>query len=205
VDASLWYINAVLQFLKYTGDFEFVRQELWSTLKSIIHCHVEGTLYDIRVDEDGLVMHGPQLTWMDVGMDGQAVTPRDGKAVEIQALWYNALKTMQLLATHFNQEDTEKYSEMAEKAKRSFLEKFWIPNDGCLYDVIQSEHKDPSVRLNQVIAAALDFIMLDDAKAEQVVEIVQKRLWGRFGLRTLAHSCSLRFYHARRCESRTNG
>ncbi len=188
VDASLWYINAVLQFLKYTGDFEFVRQELWSTLKSIIHCHVEGTLYDIHVDEDGLVMHGPQLTWMDVGMNGQAVTPRDGKAVEIQTLWYNALKTMQLLATHFNQEDTEKYSEMAEKAKRSFLEKFWNPNDGCLYDVIQNEHKDPSVRPNQVIAAALDFIMLDDAKAEQMVEIVQKRLWGRFGLRTLAPS-----------------
>lgn len=188
VDASLWYVNAVLQFLKYTGDFKFVRQELWNTLKSIIHCHVEGTLYDIHVDEDGLVMHGPQLTWMDVGMDGQAVTPRDGKAVEIQALWYNALKTMQLLAVHFNQEATEKYSEIAEKAKKSFLEKFWSPNEGCLYDVIQNNHKNPSVRPNQVIAAALDFTMLDDAKAEQMVEIVQKKLWDKYGLRTLAPS-----------------
>lgn len=189
VDATLWYFNAVLQFLKYTGDFEFVRQELWSTLESIIDHHVKGTLYNIHVDEDSLVMHGPQLTWMDVVTDGQPVTPRDGKAVEIQALWYNALKTMQLLATHFNQErEAARYSEMAEKAKKSFLEKFWNPNEGCLYDVIKDKHKDPSVRPNQVIAAALDFTMLDTAKAEQIVETVWKRLWGRYGLRSLAPS-----------------
>jgi predicted glycogen debranching enzyme len=189
VDATLWYFNAVLQFLKYTGDFEFVRQELWSTLESIIDHHVKGTLYNIHVDEDSLVMHGPQLTWMDVVTDGQPVTPRDGKAVEIQALWYNALKTMQLLATHFNQErEAARYSEMAEKAKKSFLEKFWNPNEGCLYDVIKDKHKDPSVRPNQVIAAALDFTMLDTTKAEQIVETVWKRLWGRYGLRSLAPS-----------------
>lgn len=189
VDATLWYINAVLQFLKYTDEFEFVRQELWGTLKSIVDYHVEGTLHNIHVDDDGLVMHGPQLTWMDVVTDGQPVTPRDGKAVEIQALWYNALKTMQLLATRFSRKrEAEKYLEMAEKTKKSFLEKFWNPNEGCLYDVIQNEHKDPSVRPNQVIDAALDFTMLDDAKAEQMVETVGKRLWGRYGLRTLARS-----------------
>lgn len=191
VDATLWYFNAVLQFLKYTGDFEFVRQELWGTLKSIIDYHVEGTLSNIHVDEDGLVMHGPQLTWMDVVTDGKPVTPREGKAVEIQALWYNALKTMQLLATHINQKgEAEKYSGMAEKAKKSFLGKFWNPNEGCLYDVIQNEHKDSSIRPNQVIAVALDFTMLDDAKAEQMVETVGKKLWGRYGLRTLARSDS---------------
>jgi predicted glycogen debranching enzyme len=189
VDATLWYFNAVLQFLKYTGDFEFVRRELWTTLKSIIDYHVEGTLYNIQVDEDGLVLHGPQLTWMDVLTDGKPVTPRDGKAVEIQALWYNALKIMQLLAMHFNQKgEAEKYSATAEKAKKSFLEKFWNPNEGCLYDVIKNEHRDPSVRPNQVIAAALDFAILDDAKAEQMVETVRKKLWGRYGLRTLAPS-----------------
>jgi len=189
VDATLWYFNAVLQLLKYTGDFEFVRRELWNTLKSIVDCHVEGTLYNIRVDEDGLVVHGPRLTWMDVLTDGKLVTPRDGKAVEIQALWYNALKTMQLLAKHFNQrEETEKYSEMAEKAKKNFLEKFWNSNEDCLYDVIQDSHKDPSIRPNQIIAAALDFTMLDHAKAERIVETVWKRLWGRYGLRTLEPS-----------------
>ncbi|MFQ6086661.1 MAG: amylo-alpha-1,6-glucosidase [Candidatus Bathyarchaeia archaeon] len=189
VDATLWYFNAVLQFLKYTSDFRFVRRELWSTLKSIVDYHVKGTLYDIFVDEDGLVMHGPQLTWMDVVTEGKPVTPRDGKAVEIQALWYNALKTMQLLATRFSQKgEAEKYSEMAERAKKSFLEKFWNPEEGCLYDVIQNKHKDPSLRPNQVIAVALDFTMLDDAKAERIVETVWKRLWGRYGLRTLAPS-----------------
>ncbi len=189
VDATLWYLNAVLQFLKYTGDFEFVRQELWSTLKSVIDYHIRGTLYGIHVDEDVLVMHGPQLTWMDAATDGKPVTPRDGKAVEIQALWYNALKTMQLLATRFSQErEAEKYSRMAEKTKKSFLEKFWNPNDSCLYDVIQDKYKDPSLRPNQVIATALDFTMLDDGKAEQIVETVWKRLWGRYGLRTLAPS-----------------
>ena len=189
VDATLWYCNAVLQFLKYTGDFEFVRRELWSTLKSIVDYYVEGTLNNIHVDEDGLVMHGPQLTWMDVAIDGQPVTPRDGKAVEIQALWYNALKTMQLLATHFNQKgEAEKYLAMAEKAEKSFLEKFWNPNESCLHDVTQNEHTDSSIRPNQVIAASLDFTMLDPAKAEQMVETVRKRLWGRFGLRTLARS-----------------
>lgn len=189
VDATLWYFNAVLQFLKYTGEFDFLRQELWSTLKSIIDYHVEGTLYNIHVDDDGLVMHGPQLTWMDVVTDGQPVTPRDGKAVEIQALWYNALKTMQLLVTRFSQErEVEKYSEMAERTKKSFLEKFWNPNEGCLYDVIKNGYKDPSIRPNQVIAATLDFTMLDHAKAEHVVETAWKRLWCRYGLRTLAPS-----------------
>ncbi len=189
VDATLWYFNAVLQFLKYTGDFEFVRKELWNTLKSIIDYHVKGTIYNIHVDEDGLVKHGPQLTWMDVAIDGQPVTPRDGKAVEIQALWCNALKTMQLLATHFNQnKEAEDYLAMAQKITKSFLEKFWNQSEGCLYDVIQSECNDSSLRPNQVIAAALDFTMLDDAKAEQVIETVWKRLWSKYGLRTLAPS-----------------
>jgi len=81
VDATLWYFNSVLQFLKYTNDFEFVRHELWSTLTSILDNHVEGTLFNIHMDEDGLIMHGPQLTWMDAAIDGQPVTPRDGRAV----------------------------------------------------------------------------------------------------------------------------
>jgi glycogen debranching enzyme len=126
---------------------------------------------------------------MDVVTDGKPVTPREGKAVEIQALWYNALKTMQLLATRFSQKrEAEKYSAMAEKAKKSFSEKFWNPNEDCLHDVIQNEHKDSSIRPNQMIAAALDFTMLDDVKATQMVETVGKKLWGRYGLRTLARS-----------------
>jgi len=187
VDATLWYFNAVLQYLKYTGDYDFVHQQLWSLLESIVDHHRQGTLYNIRLDEDGLIEHGPQLTWMDAMVGNEFVTPRDGKAVEIQGLWYNAIKTMETLATHFNQKkQAENYSVMAEKARKSFAEKFWNPQTGCLFDVIRGEQKDASLRPNQVIAVALDFSILDRAMEERVVETVWKRLFATYGLRTLA-------------------
>jgi len=186
VDATLWFFSAILQYLKYTGDFGFVQKNLWNTLNKIIDYHVDGTIFGIHMEEDGLISHGPQLTWMDATtMDG-FVTPRDGKAVEIQALWYNALKTMQLLAKRFNQADkTETYSSMAEKAKESFLEQFWNPKNGYLCDVINDDGADLTLRPNQLIAASLDFPLLDRTKSESVVEAVWKRLWGTYGLRTL--------------------
>ena len=187
VDATLWYVNAVLQFLKYTGDFDFVREELWDPLKSIIEHHVQGTSYDIRMEDDGLIAHGPQLTWMDVMIDNRFVTPREGKAVEIQALWYNALKTMELLATHFNlKEEVKRYSGLAERAREGFIEKFWNPQEGCLFDVVNEEKRDSSLRPNQVVAVALYFSMLGKARSESVVETVWKRLWSTYGLRTLS-------------------
>jgi len=187
VDATLWYFNAVLQFLKYTGDFSFVREHLWDTLRSIVEHHIQGTLYNIHVDQDGLVAHGPQLTWMDAMIDDHVVTPRDGKAVEIQALWYNALKTMELLATFFNQrEDAKKYVILSEKAIESFREKFWHTQKGYLLDVVYDNVRDPSLRPNQIIAASLDFSMLDKEKCARVVEVVWKNLFGVYGLRTLS-------------------
>jgi len=124
---------------------------------------------------------------MDAMVGNEFVTPRDGKAVEIQALWYNAIKTMETLATHFNQKkQVEEYSAMAEKARKSFVEKFWNPQTGCLFDVMHGEQKDASLRPNQVIAVALDFSMLDRAMEERVVETVWKRLFATYGLRTLA-------------------
>jgi len=187
VDATLWFFNAVLQFLKYTGDFKFVKQELWSTLKEIIDYHVNGTIYGIKVD-DGLLAHGPQLTWMDAVVEGKAVTPRSGRAVEIQALWYNALKNMEMLASNFEEKaEAEKYAVMAEKTKRSFLEKFWNPKAGCLFDVVHDDGSvDNSLRPNQIIAVALDFSMLDEEKSEKVVNTVWKKLLTPYGLRTLS-------------------
>jgi len=186
VDATLWYFNAVLQYLKYTGDFDSVQKELWTVLQSIIEHHIQGTLYNIRMGEDGLLGHGPQLTWMDAMINDQFVTPREGKAVEIQALWYNALKTMQLLAARFNQEtEAERYSVMAEKAKKSFTKEFWNGQNECLFDVISDSGQDSSLRPNQVIAVALDFPILDGAKEEKVVETVWRKLWGTYGLKTL--------------------
>jgi len=187
VDATLWYFNAILQYLKYTGDQDFVHKQLWGHLRSIVEHHSQGTLYNIRLDDDGLIEHGPQLTWMDVMVNNEFVTPRDGKAVEIQALWYNALKTMELLATHFNEKErAEEYSVMAERAKKSFVEKFWNPQMGRLFDVIRGEQSDASLRPNQVIAVALDFSMLDKAIGEKIVETVRKRLFATYGLKTLA-------------------
>src|SRR4030042_5553151 len=138
VDATLWYINAVLQYLKYTGDFKFVQKQLWDNLKAIISSHEKGTAFGIRVDTDGLLAHGPRLTWMDAEVDGKGVTPRAGKTVEIQALWYNGLRTMQLLAKRFEENSlSEKYAEFAAQARKSFNEKFWNAEKNCLFDVVE--------------------------------------------------------------------
>jgi len=187
VDATLWYINAILQFLKYTGDFNFVQKQLWEGLKTIVDCHRKGTAFGIRLDSDCLLAHGPRLTWMDAEVDGKAVTPRTGKAVEIQALWYNALKTMQLLANKFEETSlAEKYVGIAREARESFNEKFWNGESGCLFDVAEAFGADASLRPNQVIAVALDFTMLDRDKSVQVVDVVHQELLTPFGLRTLA-------------------
>jgi glycogen debranching enzyme len=123
---------------------------------------------------------------MDAEVDGTAITPRAGKAVEIQALWYNTLRTMQLLANRFEEKSlAEKYAAMAAKARTSFNLKFWNTEKNCLFDVIGAS-ADASLRPNQIIAVALDFTMLDSAKSEQVVDAVQRELLTPCGLRTLA-------------------
>ncbi|MGD0643452.1 MAG: amylo-alpha-1,6-glucosidase [Candidatus Bathyarchaeia archaeon] len=187
VDATLWYVNAVLQYLKYTGDFEFVREVLWDKLQEIIDYHERGTLFGIRLDYDGLLVHGSRLTWMDAAVGGKEITPRVGKAVEIQALWYNTLRIMQLLANNFGEKAlAEKYAAMAEKTNKSFNEKFWNAKAGCLFDVIDANGDDASLRPNQIFAVSLDFSMLDKDKSKQVVKIVNRDLATPYGLRTLA-------------------
>lgn len=191
VDASLWFFNAVLHYLKYTADFDFVQKQLWQTLTNIVEKHVEGTVYGIYVDNDGLLAHGPQLTWMDVATFDGFITPRNGKAVEIQALWYNALKIMQLLASRFELEHEQvTYSQMARKARLSFAEKFWNPTGGYLFDVINNEGSDSMLRPNQLIAVSLDFPVLESEKRLRVVDVVWKRLWGKYGLKTLPETNS---------------
>jgi predicted glycogen debranching enzyme len=189
VDSTLWFFNAVLQYLKYTANFDFVQNKLWNTLTEIIDWHIRGTIFGIHMDEDGLIAHGPQLTWMDAATIDRFVTPRNGKAVEIQALWYNLLKTMQLLAKQFDESDKEeKYSEMANNAKQSFLVKFWNPTREYLNDVVSEDSVDWSLRPNQIIAVSLDFSMLDTTKGEKIVETVWKNLWGKYGLKTLPNT-----------------
>jgi predicted glycogen debranching enzyme len=190
-DATLWFVNAVLQYSKYTGDLKFVQQQIWDGLKAIIENHLKGTAFNISVDKDGLLAHGPQLTWMDAEVEGKVITPRAGKAVEIQALWYNALETMKLLAKRFDEINlSEKYAGIAEKAKESFNDKFWNYERGYLLDVVEASGVDASLRPNQVIAVALDFTMLNNSKSKSVVDVIQRELLTPYGLRTLARSDS---------------
>ena len=189
VDATLWFVNAVLQYLKYTDDFKFVQERLWETLKTIIENHVKGTAFNIHMDSDGLLSHGSQLTWMDAIVDGQPITPRAGKAVEVQALWYNALKTMELLANKFEEKsEAEKYVRLAEKARKSFIEGFWDSEKNCLFDVVSECGKNDSLRPNQIIVVASDFPMLDNVNNEKVVDTVHRELLTPYGLRTLARN-----------------
>ena len=186
VDATLWYVNAVLQYLKYTGDFAFVQGQLWETLKNIIENHVKGTDFGIRVDVDGLLSHGPQLTWVDAAVDGKPVNPRAGKAVEVQALWYNALKTVEILANKFKEKNlVDKYAQLSGKARRNFAAEFWNVEKDCLFDVVGGNNHDGSLRPDQILITALDFVILDNAHNEKIVAAVQRELLTPCGLRTL--------------------
>jgi predicted glycogen debranching enzyme len=191
VDATLWYVNAVLQYLKYTDDFKFVEDCLWETLNQIVESHFKGTLFGIHADSDGLLSHGPQLTWVDSSVGGKPVTPRAGEAVEIQGLWYNALRTMELIAGRFGEKSVaEELTSGAEKAKKSFLNKFWNRQKNCLYDVVQPDGPEDSLRPNQIITASLDFTMLDTAKMKKVVDFVRDEFLTPVGLRTLSRKDS---------------
>jgi predicted glycogen debranching enzyme len=189
VDATLWYVNAVWQYLKYTADFKFVKETFWDGLKDIIDTHRKGTKYDIRVDRDGLLEHGSRLTWMDAENGGVAVTPRAGKAVEIQALWYNALRICEALAKNYGEDIlADDYSSMADRAKSSFNRDFWNNEKQCLFDVVDEHGADQSVRSNQIIAVGLDFTMLEKDRQNLVVDFVMAEFLTPYGLRTLSKS-----------------
>jgi predicted glycogen debranching enzyme len=192
VDATLWFFEAVRSLLQYTNDFEFVRANLYAALTDIIDWHVKGTRYQIHVDDDGLLYSGEpgvQLTWMDAKVGDWVVTPRHGKPVEIQALWYNALRVMEQLAGEFKDaKANKKYAAMAEQARASFNKVFWNEEAGCLYDVINGEARDGSVRPNQVFAISLTHSMVSAEKAEQVLLVVERELLTPRGLRTLSPS-----------------
>jgi predicted glycogen debranching enzyme len=190
VDATLWFFEAVRSFVQYTGDYEFVRTSLYSVLQDIVNWHVKGTRYRIHVDEDGLLFSGEpgvQLTWMDAKVGDWVATPRLGKPVEIQALWYNALRVMQDLAGRFNEPNTkQEYGAMADKARASFNKLFWNEEAGCLYDVINGEVRDASIRPNQVMAISLTNTMVAKERAVSILSVIERELLTPRGLRTLS-------------------
>lgn len=189
VDATLWYFEAIRAFAEKTQDYEFIEQGLYPKLVEIIAWHLRGTRYGIRVDTDGLLCAGDkttQLTWMDAKYGDIAFTPRFGKAVEIQALWYNALRVIGDLAEKFEDRDgAAQYQALAEMAKISFAQTFWNKTEDCLFDCI-NEMRDGAVRPNQIFAASLTHSMLNLDQKRRVVRKVEAELLTPFGLRTLS-------------------
>lgn len=144
------------------------------------------------MDKDYLITAGDaetQLTWMDAKVGSWVVTPRHGKAVEINALWYNALKIMSILAGNFG-EDYNYYEDLAERVKDSFAREFWNGEKQCLFDVLTSDFKDDRVRPNQILAVSLSFSAVDMEMARKIVQTVWSELYTAYGLRTLTSASS---------------
>lgn len=191
VDASLLLFEQVEKYIKYTNDDKFIKQEIYPKLENIIENYSKGIDLDdnnIYLDTDGLIVSGTeytQNTWMDAKYAGIAVTPRNGKAVEINAMWYNALKIMQKLAVKYNEKSKAKrYGKLATKCQKSFEEKFYNKKRKCLYDVIG----DSKIRPNQLFALSLTYPVLNpnSKEAKDVFETVTKKLLNSYGLKTLA-------------------
>jgi len=189
-DATLWFVHAIGRYVARTGDRALV-DDLLPVLDDIFAAHRHGTRFGIGVDPaDGLLRQGAdgyQLTWMDAKVDGWVVTPRRGKAVEINALWHNALCLMAgWLEAGGRSKDAAAYRNDADRVRRSFDERFWNPDTGWLYDVVDGEGgDDPACRPNQIFAIALPHPVLDRRHWDSVINAVTDRLLTPFGLRSL--------------------
>ncbi|HEX8942721.1 MAG TPA: amylo-alpha-1,6-glucosidase [Gemmatimonadaceae bacterium] len=190
-DATLWFFHAVERYVRRTGD-QVTLMHLLPTMLDIVEHHVKGTKFGIGVDpSDGLLRQGAegyQLTWMDAKVDGWVVTPRRGKAVEINALWYNALRLLQGWLNEIRGgEAASAVRARADCVYESFNKRFWMADKGYLYDVVDGENGDSTAcRPNQVLAVSLDHAVLDPSRWKQMLEIVEQRLVTPFGLRSLA-------------------
>ena len=191
-DASLWFFHAIHRYLQLTNDRETLRL-LLPKLTEIIEQHMSGTLFGIGMDaEDALLQQGQQgyqLTWMDAKVGDWVVTPRRGKAVEINALWYNALRLMEGWLKEEDQEIAmRRMKEMADRVRVSFNQRFWYEQGGYLYDVVDAENggSDDACRPNQIFTISLDHPVLDETRWQQVMDVVTDRLLTPVGLRSLA-------------------
>jgi len=193
-DATLWFFHALARYIECTKDSNTLKL-LLPTLIDIVEHHLRGTRFNIHVDpNDGLLAQGEpgyQLTWMDAKIGDWVVTPRRGKAVEINALWYNALCLLANWLRQSGEENSAKrYDEHAQKAQASFNDRFWFAEDGYLYDVVDCEGQpntfDASCRPNQIFAISLDHPILDPQRWASVVKVAEKKLVTPVGLRSLS-------------------
>jgi predicted glycogen debranching enzyme len=188
IDATLWYFLAVRAYVEATGDDELLRA-LWPTLQSIVEWHLKGTRYGIKVDPaDGLLgggQPGVQLTWMDAIVGEHVITPRIGKPIEVNALWFNALRAMVLFGTRLGQ-PVEDYARQADHAATGFA-RFWNPSTGYCYDVLDGPSGDEAtLRPNQLIAISLPEPLLDPTQQQAVLATCLRALLSSRGLRSLA-------------------
>jgi predicted glycogen debranching enzyme len=191
VDATLWYFEAVRRYVEATGDLALVRHRLYGVLADIVAWHERGTRYGIRMSTDGLLewhASGEALTWMDARAGGLPVTPREGKPVEVQALWFNALRTMSDFAKRIGEKNSSNgYRARAEVCRASFLSAFSDAGEsGGLVDCIDGAFRDRSIRPNQLLAVSLHHSMVPKALARRVLSVVDEHLLTPYGLRTLS-------------------
>jgi predicted glycogen debranching enzyme len=189
-DATLWFFHALARYVEYTGDRATLTLIL-PKLQEIVRRHLEGTRFGIKADpRDGLLSQGAegyQLTWMDAKVGDWVVTPRRGKAVEINALWYNALSLLTQWLRDARHPEADEIAGHAELTRQSFNRRFWNESRGCLYDVVDGENgDDASFRPNQIFAVSLPHPVLDRQYWRPVVDAVEQKLLTPFGLRSLA-------------------
>ncbi len=190
VDATLWFFVAVYDYFRYTRDSDFVHAEMLPVMQEILSWHEKGTRYAIHVDSDGLLSAGAsgvQLTWMDAKVGDWVITPRQGKAVEINALWYNALRIFtHLLLSADKQVKAIEYERRADQVKKSFYRVFWNKEKQCLFDYIDGDYKDSAIRPNQVFALSLPFPLLSAKRSKRVLAVLEEKLLTPYGLRSLS-------------------
>jgi predicted glycogen debranching enzyme len=191
VDATLWFFIAAYHYIRQSGDLSFLHDTLYPAALDIIEWHTRGTAYNIKTDPTDHLLYagapGVQLTWMDAKVGGYVVTPRIGKPVEINALWYNALRIAAEWAAKIGKSaDAVTLTSQANATHSSFGSRFWNQQTGCLYDVLTPSANDAGIRPNQLFSVSLPFPLLERERAQSMVIVVRDQLLTPVGLRTLA-------------------
>lgn len=189
VDGSLWLALASYHYYRKTGDKEFLGDTLLGALEQIILAYSQGTRYQIHMDSDELLYAGEagvQLTWMDARVGNWVVTPRMGKAVEINALWYNLWNIYLYFCHETGKQPDPQWESKPASIRNQFLSAFWNPEKSCLYDVVDGPGRDDRVRPNQLWAISLPFPLCDAGQADQILDCVRRELLTPRGLRSLS-------------------